>query len=257
MTAVNGLRVMKPVKWEHKQMVGILQKWWKAQRDHCGFFIQNIWFSPVWSDWVEPALEVVGEMLWDITRNSSSKQAMSSGIFMHPEKICFMWRTRIFLFSVSLFSSFLFFFLCFALLLSVLLFCAPPLFSSLFLLADQKVFWAFRIISTWKWHILHICNIFDVCVCMSTEITSKFLSDLLTHGKLILGVKFRTVSEESRLTVKYAVYIRSAICLLFLEPFFFYSVVLSKWIFGIIYVHLRSFVCLVVFGILDATIQVK
>lgn len=164
MTALNGLRVMKPVKWEHKQMVGILQKWWKAQRDHCGFFIQNIWFSPVWSDWVEPALEVVGEMLWDITRNSSSKQAMSLGIFMHPEKICFMWRTRIFLFSVSLFSSFLFFFLCFALLLSVLLFCAPPLFSSLFLLADQKVFWAFRIISTWKWHILHICNIFDVCV---------------------------------------------------------------------------------------------
>lgn len=88
-------------------MVGVLQKWWKAQRDHCGFFIQNIWFSPEWSDWVEPALEVVGEVFWNITRNSSSKQAMSSGIFVHPEKMCFMWRTRIFLFSFSLLSSFL------------------------------------------------------------------------------------------------------------------------------------------------------
>lgn len=179
MTALNGLRGTKPVKWEHKQMIGVQQKWWKAQKDHCGLFIQNIWFSPEWRDWIEPALEVVGEVFWDITRNSSCKQAMSSGIFVQPEKICFLWRTTIFLFSFYLFFSLLFsYFLFFSLLFSLLclapfvsLSFAPPLFSSLSLsLADQKVFWMFRIISisyTLKWHILHICNIFrgGVCVC--------------------------------------------------------------------------------------------
>lgn len=98
------------------------------------------------------------------------------------------WRTRIFLFSFFplLFFS-LFFFLLFSLLnLSVSLSFSPPLFSSPFLsLADQKVFWAFRVISTsctLNWHIVHICNIFWVCVwayvCMCIEINAKILSDL-------------------------------------------------------------------------------
>lgn len=148
MTALDGLRGMKPVKWEHKQMVGVLQKWWKAERDHCGFFIQNMWFSPEWSDWVEPALEVAGEVFWDITRNSSPKQAKSSGIFMNPEKICLVWRTRIFLFSFSLvpsflssllFSSFLSFFLYFALLLSISL-CHSSLFLTLLIIGRSESF---------------------------------------------------------------------------------------------------------------------
>lgn len=174
----NGLKGMKPVKWEHKQMVGVLQKWWKAQ----------IWFSPEWSDWVEPSLEVVGEVFWDITRNSFPNKQCHQAFSCTLKKKSVLCEGLGFFYSPS-FPFLLFFLIFFSFsLLHLAPFCFPsfalPLFSSFFLpVADQKVFCTFRIISTsctLRWHVVHICNIFwgAVYVCMCIETNAKILSDL-------------------------------------------------------------------------------
>lgn len=90
MMTLSGLEEWSQLNKNTKKWLEYCRSGEKNSKTIVDFYQKQMVLFREWSDRVESALEFVGEMLWGLMRNSSSKWAMSSSILTHPENICSM-----------------------------------------------------------------------------------------------------------------------------------------------------------------------